>query len=761
MTITVKDFSRALKIDPAVLLERMKAAGLRHTKDSDEVTPKDKQTLLLFLKEKKSASFSTSDSGVTIKSKGIVTPKKEIEQRSFTDNIEAKRKAAAEQLKEQQQKREDQIKEAIKQRQEQTKEVRTKPNPNAKPPYTPRQRPSIDIGTQLSNAAKEYSRREKGFDLDSAHQFSKPKEFIKRDIEIPETILVGELAKLMSLKGGELVKSLMSLGVMATINDSIDQETAILVTEEIGHNPVPITSETVEEQIIGNISYSDEPVARHPVVTVMGHVDHGKTSLLDFIRKSKVAAGEAGGITQHIGAYQVKVKDSLITFIDTPGHAAFSAMRARGANTTDIVILVVAANDSVMPQTEEAIHHAKAAGVSIVVAVNKIDLADADIDKVKSDLASKDLVPEDWGGNTQVIPVSAHTGEGIDNLLDALILESEMLELKAHVKGPAQGVCIESELDKFRGPVATLLIQNGTLSLGNIVVCGTAFGRVKNLSNAEALKLKTAGPSDAIEVLGLNIVPNAGDLFQVVQTEKEAKEIIEYREIKLKNKKVLKHKDEAMGNLFDSMGGSQKKSLHIVLKSDVAGTSEAISFALQEIGNSEAYIKVVSAGVGGISESDVNLALATESIIFGFNVRADNAAKKLVEENEIVLNYHSIIYELIDDAKLRLSGLLDPIIKEVIIGNAAVLEVFNSPKFGQVAGCQVVEGSVLRNKPVRVLRDNIVIHQGELDSLRRFKDDVNEVKTGTECGIGIKNYKDIKAGDVIEVFDRREEKQTI
>ena len=761
MSTTVKDFSKALKIDPSVLLERMKAAGLDHSKDDDEVTPQDKQKLLLFLKEKKSVTVATSDSGVTIKSKGIVAPKKAAEQKSFSDNIEAKRKAAAEQLKEQQQKREDQIKEAIKQRQEQEKEARIKAVHAKKIVPASKQKPNIDIGTQLSNAAKEYSRKEKGFDSEGAHQFSKPSEFIKKDIEIPETIFVGELARLMSLKGGEIVKSLMSLGVIATINDSIDQETAILVTEEIGHNAIPLTTESVEEQIIGNINYTDEPVSRHPVVTVMGHVDHGKTSLLDFIRKSKVADGEAGGITQHIGAYQVKAKDSLITFIDTPGHAAFSAMRARGANTTDIVILVVAANDSVMPQTVEAINHAKAAGVSIVVAVNKIDLADADVEKVKGDLASKDLVPEDWGGSTQVIPVSAHTGEGVDNLLDSLILESEMLELKAHVKGPGQGVCIESELDKFRGAVATLLIQNGTLSQGDIIVSGTAFGKVKNISDAETQKLKSAGPSDAVEVLGLNSVPNAGDPFQVVQSEKEAKEIIEYRETKLKNKKVLKHKDEALGNLFDSMGSGQKKALHIILKSDVAGTSEAISSALQDIGNDEAYIKVVAAGVGGISESDVNLALATESIIFGFNVRADNAAKKLIEENEMVLDYHSIIYELIDDAKQRLSGLLDPVIKEEIVGNAQVLEVFNSPKFGQVAGCQVIEGSVLRNKPVRVLRDNVVIHQGELDSLRRFKDDVSEVKSGTECGIGIKNYKDIKAGDVIEVFDRKEEQQTI
>ena len=754
----VKDFAKALKTEPSVLLERMQSAGLSHKSESDEITPSDKQALLLFLKDRKSGPkkvVTTSDGDIKAKPKPSAT-KKTSSGKSFTDNIEAKRKAAAEQLKEQQKKREDQIKEAIRLKQEQAKASK-KPVPG-----TP-QKPSkpVDVKDQLSKAANEYARKESSFSKDSSHQFEKPDEFIKKDIEIPSTILVGELAKLMSIKGGEVVKELMSLGVMATINDSIDQETAILVTEEIGHNGVPVADESVEDQIIGQIEYSDDESPRSPVVTVMGHVDHGKTSLLDYIRKSKVADGEAGGITQHIGAYEVELKDSKITFIDTPGHAAFSQMRARGANTTDVVILVVAANDSVMPQTEEAINHAKAAEVSIVVAINKIDLQDADAEKVKGDLAAKDLVPEDWGGNVQMIPVSAQTGEGIDKLLEAVALESELLELKAHHSGPAQGVILESELDKFKGAVATLLIQNGTLKVGDMIVSGMSYGKVKNISSSSTSKLKNAGPSDAIEVLGLNSAPDAGESFQVVKSEKEAREIAQFRESSIKDKKVLKQRDENLGNLFENMGSGSKKILNVILKADVAGTSEAISAALQDAGNDEASIKIVSTGVGGISESDVNLALATESVLLGFNVRADNAAKKLVEENDISLSYHSIIYELIDDAKARLTGMLDPIIKEEIVGNAEVLEVFNSPKFGQVAGCMVVEGSIFRNKPVRVLRDDVVIHQGELDSLRRFKDDVGEVKNGTECGVGIRNYKDIKPGDKIEVYDRKEEAQSL
>ena len=765
MGLTVKDFAKTLKIKDDALLERMKAAGLSHSKSSDEITPADKLAILKSLKERKSAGSSSvtssSSSGVTVKSKGTLSkPASSVPSSSegLTDNIEAKRQAAAENLKEQQQKREDQIKEAIRLKQEQQQEKKSQQQKTATQ-AKPQSR--VNVKDQLSRAAKDYSRRETSFNEGSEHQFAKPAEFIKREIEVPEMIQVGELAKLMFIKGGEVVKVLMSMGVAASINDSIDQETGILVAEELGHNGIALNDSSVEDEIIGNINYSDNPKTRAPVITVMGHVDHGKTTLLDFIRKTKVVDGEAGGITQHIGAYQVPIKDSVITFIDTPGHAAFSSMRARGANTTDVVILVVAANDGVMPQTEEAINHAKAAGVSIVVAINKMDLQDADLERIKGDLAAKELTPEDWGGNIQMVPVSALKGDGVDKLLEAVALEAELLELKAHFKGQAQGVVIESELDKFRGSVATLLIQNGTLKVGDMVVSGSAVGKVKSIIGSDGSKLKSAEPSFAVEILGLSGVPNAGETFQVVKNDKEAREIAEFRESKLKDRKVLKQRDESLGNIFESMGQSDKKILNVILKSDVAGTSEAIVAALIDIGNDDASIKVVASGVGGISESDANLALATDSILIGFNVRADNAAKKIIEGEEIMLSYHSIIYELIDEAKVRLSGLLDPIIKEEIVGTAEVLEVFNSPKFGQVAGCMVIEGSILKSKPVRVLRDDVVIHQGEIDSLRRFKDDVGEVKSGTECGVGIKNYKDIRPGDKVEVFDRKEEAQSI
>ena len=766
MALTVKDFAKVLKIKDEALLERMKAAGLPHAKASDEITPADKLAILKSLKDRKgggtqAVTSSSSSGGVSVKSKGTLsqpTNTSPIQSDGLTDNIEAKRQAAAENLKEQQQKREDQIKEAIRLKQEQQQAAKKTQQKFQTPTKA---QPRVNVKDQLSRAANEYSRREKSFNDDSEHQFAKPVEFIKRDIEIPEMIQVGELAKLITIKGGEIVKTLMSLGVAATINDSIDQETGILVVEELGHNGIAFNDSSVEDEILGNITYSDTPKTRAPVITVMGHVDHGKTTLLDFIRKTKVVDGEAGGITQHIGAYQVPVGDAVITFIDTPGHAAFSSMRARGANTTDVVILVVAANDGVMPQTEEAINHAKAAGVSIVVAINKMDLQGADVERIKGDLAAKDLTPEDWGGNIQMIPVSALKGDGVDKLLEAVVLESELLELKAHHEGQAQGVVIESELDKFRGPVATLLIQSGTLKLGDMVVCGASTGKVKSIIGSDASKLKIAEPSFAVEILGLNSVPNAGETFQVVKNDKEAREIAEFRENKLKDRKVLKQRDESLGNIFESMGQSNKKILNVILKSDVAGTSEAIVAALNDIGNIDASIKVVASGVGGITESDVNLAVATESMILGFNVRSDNAAKKIVESEEIILSYHSIIYELIDEVKVRLSGLLDPIIREEILGTAEVLEVFSSPKFGQVAGSMVIDGSILISKPVRVLRDDVVIHQGELDSLRRFKDEVSEVKSGTECGIGIKNYKDIRAGDKVEVFDRKEEAQTI
>jgi translation initiation factor IF-2 len=565
--LTVKDFAKTLKIKDDALLERMKAAGLSHSKASDEITPADKLAILKSLKERKgstsaSVTSSSSSGGVTVKSKGTLsqpTSSTPSSSEGLTDNIEAKRQAAAENLKEQQQKREDQIKEAIRLKQEQQQAAKKSQQQKSTPQQKPQSR--VNIKDQLSRAAKDYSRRETSFNEGTEHQFAKPVEFIKRDIEVPEMIQVGELAKLMFIKGGEVVKVLMSLGVAASINDSIDQETGILVAEELGHNGIALNDSSVEDEIIGNINYSDTPKSRAPVITVMGHVDHGKTTLLDFIRKTKVVDGEAGGITQHIGAYQVPVGDSVITFIDTPGHAAFSSMRARGANTTDVVILVVAANDGVMPQTEEAINHARAAGVSIVVAINKMDLQGADVERIKGDLAAKDLTPEDWGGNIQMVPVSALKGDGVDKLLEAVILESELLELKAHYQGQAQGVVIESELDKFRGAVATLLVQNGTLKVGDMVVCGSATGKVKSIIGSDGSKLKFAEPSFAVEILGLSSVPDAGETFQVVKNDKEAREIASFRESKLKDRKVLKQRDESLGNIFESMGQSDKKVL--------------------------------------------------------------------------------------------------------------------------------------------------------------------------------------------------------
>ncbi len=753
MAITVKDFAKTLKIPDKALIERMQKAGLSHSKSSDEITPSDKQALLKFLKGSKTTTSKsvTSESGVKVTSRGKASSIQS-SNKSYSDNIEAKRAAASEQLKEQQIKRQEQLKEAVKEKHAQKKKkIKAKKEP---------QQQKVDVKDQLSSAVNAFKKKEDNI-FDDQHQFEAPTEFIKKDIEVPETINVGELAKMMAVKGGEVVKNLMSLGVVATINDVIDQETAILVVEEIGHNGIAIEQENLEEDLANLIKYKDEPKTRPAVITVMGHVDHGKTTLLDFIRKTKVVDGEAGGITQHIGAYEVDTSKGRLTFIDTPGHAAFSSMRARGANTTDIVVLVVAANDGIKPQTEEAINHAKAADVSIVVAINKVDLDGADIDKVKGDLAAKDLTPEDWGGNIQMVPISALKGDGVDELLERIALEAEILELKAHHDGAAQGVVIESELDKFRGSVATFLVQNGTLNVGDLVVSGNAIGKVKSIINSDGNKIKSAPPSAAVEILGLNLVPNAGDHFVVVKNEKQAREIAEYRLTKEKERKLLKQKDESAGDLFETLGQEAKKVLNVIIKTDVGGTCEAIISALNDLGTEKAKVKIVSSGVGGISESDANLAVAVDSIILGFNVRADSSAKKIIESESIKLSYHSIIYELLDDVKARMSGLLDPIVREEIVGTAEVLEVFNSPKFGQVAGCNVVEGNVLRNKPVRVLRDEIVIFEGELNSLRRFKEDVNEVKNGNECGMGIKNYKDIKPGDKIEVFDRKEEAQEI
>ena len=591
------------------------------------------------------------------------------------------------------------------------------------------------------------------------------REKTKKTVNINGSIRVNDLSRKLNRRGNEVVKKLMDLGEMVSLNDEVDQETAVLVAEEFGfavkfQEEQLLSEEATDYPQIEN-KYLDESSqkARHSVVTVMGHVDHGKTSLLDAIKSSNVADGESGGITQHIAAYEVKTKSGKITFIDTPGHEAFTAMRARGANTTDIVILVVAANDSVKPQTIEAITHAKAAEVPIIVAINKMDLEAADIDKVKGDLAKYDLVPEDWGGKNQMIPVSAITKEGVDALLNAIELESELLELSAPQDGPAMGVILESELDRFKGPLGTFLVQKGVLKVGDIIVAAEKRGKIKSLVDSSGELIKEAGPSTPVEVLGLEDCVPAGEVFNVMNTEKDARNIVDERNAYLKQKadKNVMTSQSA----FDLLDQEKISKLRIIVKSDVAGTNEAINASLLKIGNEEVDVDIVSSGVGGITESDVNLAITTGARIFGFNVRSDNKAKKLLEEQGIEVNYYSVIYDLIEDTRRLLSGLLKPIYSEKILGLAEVKEVFKSPEFSLVAGCLVIEGLVKREKHVRVLRDNVVIHEGELDSLRRFKDDVKEVQNGTECGIGIKNYLDIKPGDVIENFEQKEEKRSL
>ncbi|AZT85143.1 translation initiation factor IF-2 [Marinobacter sp. NP-4(2019)] len=586
------------------------------------------------------------------------------------------------------------------------------------------------------------------------HGFERPTKPMVREVQIPETITVGDLAQRMAVKAADVIKTLMGMGVMATINQALDQETAILVTEELGHTPKAVSEDAFEEEVLSEFSFEGkEKTKRAPVVSVMGHVDHGKTSLLDYIRRTKVASGESGGITQHIGAYHVQTDHGMVSFLDTPGHAAFTAMRARGAQCTDIVVLVVAADDGVMPQTKEAVQHARSAGVPIVVAINKMDKEEADPDRIKNELASMDVIPEDWGGDVQFVPVSAHSGQGIDDLLEALVLQAEILELEASPDAPAKGVVVESSLERGRGSVATVLVQNGTLRQGDMVVAGSYFGKVRAMTDEAGKQTKEAGPSIPVEILGLNGTPDAGDEFFAVADEKKAKELAEFRQTREREQRLQRQQAAKLENLFENMGKDEVKTLNVVLKTDVRGSLEAISKALQDLGNEEVQVKIVSSGVGGIAETDVSLAMATNAVIFGFNVRADTAAKRLVEQEGLDLRYYSIIYNLIDDVKAALTGMLAPEFREDIVGIADVRDVFRSPKFGQVAGCMVTEGTVYRNKPIRVLRDNVVIFEGELESLRRFKDDVPEVRNGMECGIGVKGY-DVKVGDQIEVFDR-------
>jgi len=589
----------------------------------------------------------------------------------------------------------------------------------------------------------------------NVHGFEKPTGPIVREVVIGETITVAELAQKMSIKAAEVIKYMFKSGNMVTINQVLDQDTASIIAEDLGHKVKQISDSDLEDALVSESqAHEGELVSRAPVVTVMGHVDHGKTSLLDYIRRAKVASGEAGGITQHIGAYHVETDRGMVTFLDTPGHAAFTAMRARGAKATDIVILVVAADDGVMPQTEEAVAHAKAAGVPMVVAVNKIDKEDADPDRIKNGLAALDVLPEEWGGDTMFMHVSAKDGTGIDELLEAVLLQAEVLELQAQPSAPGRGVVVESRLDKGRGPVATVLVQNGTLRQGDIVLAGVNYGRIRAMYDENGKPIKEAGPSIPVEILGLDGTPGAGDELTVVTDEKKAREVALFRQGKFREIKLARQQSSKLENMFDNLGQDEKKTLNIVLKSDVRGSLEALQSSLSELGNDEVQVKIISGGVGGITETDANLALASNAVIFGFNVRADATARKIVESESIDLRYYSVIYEIIDDVKKALGGMLGSDVREQILGVAEVRDVFRSPKFGDVAGCMVIEGTIYRNRPIRVLRQDVVIYEGELESLRRFKDDVAEVRNGMECGVGVKNYNDVKPGDRIEVFER-------
>lgn len=800
--VTVKQLAAAVGSPVERLLGQMKEAGLPHASGEQAVNDEQKQVLLAFLKKSHGeAATDAEPKKITLKRKTTTTlntgsgkkavnievrkkrtyvkgeeenkeggdkkaprkpaPKKDAGDRKRTDNRSADaRKPAAPRTDAPSS---DAPASAADKDARRKKEFRNKDKEKERNSRFDSRNKGRSGGGKRSQGDDDYNSRRRGGGgkrrgrEDGEHQFQQPTAPIIREVELKgETITVGELAQSMAVKAGEVIKELMKLGMMATINQALDMDTAILVIEEMGHKYKQVSDNAIEDSFLEEVKYEGELVSRAPVVTVMGHVDHGKTSLLDYIRSTRVTTGEAGGITQHIGAYHVDTDKGMVTFLDTPGHAAFTAMRARGAQSTDIVILVVAADDGVMPQTEEAIQHAKAAGVPVVVAINKMDKESADPDRVKNELAAKDVIPEDWGGDVQFVPVSAHTGEGIDELLEAILLQSELLELKAVQEGAATGTVVESRLDKGRGPVATLLIQNGTLNKGDIVLAGTSIGRVRALLDENGQPIESAGPSIPVEILGLDTPPGAGDQFLVAESEKRAREVAEIRFNKEKELHQAKQQAAKLDALFNNMGGAEASSLNVVLKADVRGSLEALVSALEQLSTDEVKLTVVSSGVGGITETDANLAFTSNAVIFGFNVRADAAAKRLVETNAIDMRYYSIIYDLIDDVKQAMSGLLAPELREEIVGIAQVRDVFRSPKFGAVAGCMVIEGSVHRNKKIRVLRDNVVVYEGELESLRRFKDDVQEVRLGTECGIAVKSYNDVKEGDQIEVFDVKE-----
>ena len=780
--LSIEKLATVIGSEPEILLSQIKEAGLSHSKVSDEVTDADKKILLDFLKNqqtKTSKTISLNKTEPKLKPKetgSIAITRKKVNRDADSstleektkktsssinfEEIEKKRLAGENQKKidEEKRKQSSEQKTLVTRRKAKSKEspaparditqvVKSKkPVRKTKAELTKKEQRELEGESFLSNVEKQ--------------EFEKPSEFITKTIQIPESITVSELAQNLSIKGAEVVKKLMSIGVMATLNQTLDQDTAILVTEELGHKGEPAEKVEVEDKLMELVQYDGDEEKRNPVVSVLGHVDHGKTTLLDYIRKANVAEGEDGGITQKIGAYQANTDSGTIAFIDTPGHAAFSEVRARGANSTDIVILVVAADDGLQPQTEEAISHARAAEVPIVVAINKIDREEADIEKVKTELANKELVPEDWGGQTQFIPISALKGDGVNELLEAVSLEAEVLELKAHHKGPAFGVVLDSTTETGKGAVATILIQKGTLKKGDIILVGDQTKKVRSLEDENGNNLELAGPSVPASITGLDQPPKAGEEFIVVTSEKMAKEISNERAEKAREERLARNQISNLELLFDSEL-SKTTILNIVIKADTHGSLEAIIGSLKNLENEEVKINIVHESVGSINANDVNLALTTNSFVIGFNVRADSAAKKLSEKEGIEVLYYSIIYDLIDGIKVAIEGHLKPDVKEEILGTAEVKDLFKSPKFGLIAGSIVIEGTIKRNKPIRVLRDDIVIFEGELDSLKRFKDDASEVPMGTECGIGVSNYKDVQIGDKIEVFDRIEVKRTL
>ena len=780
--VTVESLAKIIGSHGEALLSQMKEAGLSHKDVKDEVTDQDKKTLLEFLKEQQTKSSKTislnktsvktdqentgtvSITRKTVSRENVESKSVDTKRTSSTinfDEIEKKRQAgeANKKAEEEQRKKEIEQKTLVTRRKAKTNDAPiSRPAPKTVVSTTKR-----NVKPTRAELSKKEQRELEGESFLSnveKQEFEKPVEQVSKTIQIPDSITVSELALSLSVKGAEVVKQLMSMGVMATLNQPLDQDTAILVTEELGHKGEPAVKVEVEDQLMELVTYEGEEEPRNPVVSVLGHVDHGKTTLLDFIRNANVAAGEDGGITQKIGAYQANTEQGTIAFIDTPGHAAFSEVRARGANSTDIVILVVAADDGLQPQTEEAISHAKAAGVPIVVAVNKMDREEADIEKVKTELSNKELIPEDWGGQTQFLPISALKGDGIKELLEAVSLEAEVLELKAHHKGPAFGVVLDSTTEVGKGAVATILVQKGTLKKGDMILVGEQTKRVRSLVDENGKTLSEAGPSVPASITGLDVPPKAGEEFVVVTSEKMAKEISNERAEKAREERLARNQISNLEMLFESELGNHT-ILNIVLKADTHGSLEAIIGSIKNIENEEVKINIVHESVGSINANDVNLAMTTNAFVMGFNVRADNAAKSLSEKESIEILYYSIIYDLIDGIKTSVEGHLAPEVKEEILGTAEVKDLFKSPKFGLIAGSIVIEGTIKRNKPIRVLRDNIVIFEGELDSLKRFKDDANEVPMGTECGIGVANYRDVKVGDKIEVYDRIEVKRTL